>query len=143
MSSSDLLDHFKLDAEIHPDYTLHTSWELDRTLGRQKEKIETKWYRKRCIGYGMFGEVWLETCGEGTMNQRAVKILSKPRMNKYGIDYTRELIALAKFSKLQVWIFLVYNCSSINSQVYPHSSTSKRSSLSSSWDGLTMPIPFP
>ena len=35
----------------------------------------------------MFGEIWLEQPhDEGTMNQRAVKILSKPWLNKYEID---------------------------------------------------------
>jgi hypothetical protein len=104
MSSSDLLEHFKLNAKVFPDYTLHTSTKSDRTRDRRKEKVETKWYRKTSIGHGSFGEVWLETESqkEGTANQRAVKILNKRWMRAYEIDYSRELTALAKFSKSQV-----------------------------------------
>lgn len=104
MSTSDLLDHFKLDAKFFPNYTLQTSYEPDNTRGRQKKKIETKWFRTTTIGHGSFGEVWLETESqeEGKANQRAVKILNIRQMNAHGIDYRRELTALAKFSKSQV-----------------------------------------
>lgn len=104
--ASDLLDHFKLDAEVFPEYTLHTSYRTNRTRGLRKEKVETRWNRQRSIGQGSFGEVWLEVKFQGTgaaTDKRAVKIINKIQMRTLKIDYRREISALAKFSKSQVF----------------------------------------
>ena len=105
-SASDLLNHFKLDAKVFSDYTLHTSYRANRTRGLRKEKVEDKWERQRSIGQGSFGEVWLEVKCQGTgaaTEERAVKIINKNRMRTFNIDYRRELSALAIFSKSQVY----------------------------------------
>lgn len=105
-SASDLLDHFKLDAEVFPEYTLHTSYRANRTRGLRKEKVEARWDRQRSIGQGSFGEVWLEVKFQGTgaaTDERAVKIINKSQMSTFKIDYRREISALATFSKSQVY----------------------------------------
>jgi hypothetical protein len=103
MSSEDLLDHFKLEAEVFPEYTLHPSYRLNRTRG-VREKIEKKWKRMESIGAGTFGQVWREIhCqSDGTQDVRAVKVIEKQRMRAQQIDFKKELLALAKFSKDEV-----------------------------------------
>jgi hypothetical protein len=103
MSFEDLLDHFKLEAEVFPEYTLHVSYRPNRARG-VREKIETKWKRMDSIGEGAFGQVWRELhCqSDGTPDIRAVKIIEKQRMRAYNIDFKKELLALAKFSKDEV-----------------------------------------
>lgn len=103
MSAEDLLDHFKLDAEVHDQYTLHFVYKPNRVLGR-REKVQTKWERGGELGEGAFGQVWQESCREtgGSLVSRAVKNIRKGRMKSYGIDYKKELLALAKFSKEEV-----------------------------------------
>jgi hypothetical protein len=103
-AESDLLDHFKLEADIHPDFVLHTSYEGHRTGTRRKQKVEKKWYIWRQLGSGFFGEVRLEVDSpdERLADTRAVKVLDKNRLRAHGIDYKRELTALAKFAKAQV-----------------------------------------
>jgi len=111
-SAEDLLDHFKLDAEyrndgeFHNGYSLHTSYISDHARGKRKEKVETKWFRQRIIGEGSFGQVWLEVQykGEAILRKRALKVLEKRRLRLFDIDYKKELLALAKFSKSQVRI---------------------------------------
>ncbi|MCJ1394210.1 hypothetical protein MMC18_007088 [Xylographa bjoerkii] len=101
--TSDLLDHFKLDAEILPEYTLHVTTKSDPALGLRKQRIETRWYQKKLLGRGSFGHVYLETDSQGDENSqsRAVKILNKDDMQYVGVDYRKEIAALAKLSKPQ------------------------------------------
>ncbi|MCJ1266066.1 Ankyrin-2 [Lobaria immixta] len=104
LSLSDLLDHFKLDAEIGPNFTSHVSYRPNRARGLRKERHETRWLRTKRIGGGMFGAVWLEEHGEDNMKeQRAVKVINKARMQDFRIDYERGIVALAEFSKSQHW----------------------------------------
>ncbi|OCK74702.1 kinase-like protein, partial [Lepidopterella palustris CBS 459.81] len=100
MSAEDLLDHFKLEAEVFPDYTLHVTHRMNRARG-VREKVEIKWERIESIGEGSFGQVWRELCylADGKQDARAVKIIEKRRMRSYNIDIKKELLALAKFSK--------------------------------------------
>ncbi|SLM41483.1 camk protein kinase [Lasallia pustulata] len=80
-AASDLLAHFKLEAEIFPTYTSHISYRNDHARGRRKEKVEKRWYKDKVLGHGSFGE--------------SVKKIEKAKMRSW------ELLALAKFSKLQ------------------------------------------
>jgi hypothetical protein len=103
MDAEDLLDHFKLDAKVFPDYTLHVTDRMDRDRG-VREKIETKWMRIERVGKGAFGQVWRELRYNpgGKQDARAVKIIEKQQMSALNIDIKRELLALAKFSKDKV-----------------------------------------
>ena len=103
-AASDSLAHFKLEAEIFPTYTSHISHKTDRARGRRKEKVEKRWYKDKVLGHGSFGEVYLEVCRQedNTVDTRAVKRVEKAKMRSWKVDYKRELIALAQFSKVQV-----------------------------------------
>jgi len=66
-------------------------------------KVKKRWYRDKKIGIGAFGRVWLEVVREGEhiILERAVKELRKDDLHEAGIDFGRELLALAKLSKVQ------------------------------------------
>lgn len=101
-SISDLVDHFKLEAQHFPDYIQHTEYVSDSIRGIRKIRVEKKWYRQRMIGRGGFGAVWLEEHrnDDGSTAQRAVKEIDKLYMEAVTLDYKRELLALAKLSKV-------------------------------------------
>jgi hypothetical protein len=96
--SSDLIEHFKLDAQVHNDHTVH----IEPARGMRRAKIEKKWYREKYLGHGAFGDVWLEAQRDADhVTKRAVKLIQKRRMQTVGIDYRRELLALAKLSRVR------------------------------------------
>ena len=103
MSAEDLLDHFKLEAEVFPEHTLHFTYKKNRARGGQ-EKIEKQWNRMESIGEGTFGRVWRELHCQlgGNQEVRAVKVIEKQRIKAYKVDFKKELLALAKFSKDEV-----------------------------------------
>jgi serine/threonine protein kinase len=95
--ANDLLQHYHLDAVVTSECT--TQVEYRAAQGLVPQRIEKRWCRrKEPIGHGLWGQVWLEQEGESS-NQRAVKILRKDSMKLQGIDYKKEILALAKFSK--------------------------------------------
>jgi hypothetical protein len=109
MESADLLDHFRLEASIFSDYTVHPSYQFHRRESRQIEKREERWNQGKTIGYGLCSQVFLETrvvegerASEEPSLKRAVKRIDKGRMDARKIDYRRELLALAKLSKYEV-----------------------------------------
>lgn len=97
--ATDLLQHFHLDAVISDECTTHIEYKVAQ--GLVPRKIEKRWYRREePIGRGSYGQVWLEQEGKAS-NQRAVKIMEKVLMTRHGIDFKKEILALAKFSKPQ------------------------------------------
>jgi hypothetical protein len=98
-SPSDLIDHFKLDVGFCQGYVSHTSYTSDHARGLRKRVVEKKWYRRRIIGEGACGTVYLEIDkeGNGVAVKRAVKEIRKSRMCMFQIDIKRELLAIAKF----------------------------------------------
>jgi hypothetical protein len=101
--SSDLIDLFKLEATYTSDHTLEISTERDPSRGARRIKIEKRWYRGDCVGHGAFGAVWVEhdnNVPDAATAVRAVKEISKGYMRRIQLDYKRELIALAKLSKV-------------------------------------------
>ena len=98
----DLLEHFRQDAVVTEKYTIHVELQINRNQRRRQVEIETRWTRDRIIGSGAFGDVWLENrdrLEEDGHALRAVKVISKRRMQDCRIDYEKEILALAKFSK--------------------------------------------
>ncbi len=98
-TDSDLREIYRLQAECFDNHVIHTSYQSDRARNVRKVKIERRWNDTTRIGHGSFGEVWLQT-SDG--DERAVKKLSKFRMEDLGIDYRRELDAMAWFSRPRV-----------------------------------------
>ena len=109
----DLIEHFKLDAQIYRDHTLHTEYVSDPARGMRKARVEKRWYKERLVGRGGFGDVWLEVQKEGDQAtaERAVKTIQKSQMERAEIGYKREILALAKLSrvgsvKMNIWLML-------------------------------------
>ncbi|KAL8745775.1 MAG: hypothetical protein Q9190_002132 [Brigantiaea leucoxantha] len=98
-ATSDLLNHYRIDAICHPDYVIHTSYVSRRARNVQTMKVEKKWENVKAIGWGSFGEVLLQ---QSQNEERAVKVLRKKQMEKEKIDYKRELEALAAFDKSNI-----------------------------------------
>ncbi|KAF2692238.1 hypothetical protein K458DRAFT_426015 [Lentithecium fluviatile CBS 122367] len=83
MDSSDLLDHFKLEADVFPDHTVHT-YQICRRETREAEDKKERWYHDEVIGHGSFSKVYLESCGgtgagafQDEAQLRAVKKIDK------------------------------------------------------------------
>jgi hypothetical protein len=114
MSAEDLFDHFKLDAEVFPEHTLHVTYKTNRARGLREKNVK-QWKRMESIGEGSFGQVWRELHGQpgGTEEVRAVKVIEKNRMRACRVDFKKELLALAKFSKDEVLEFPSQNVGSL------------------------------
>lgn len=103
----DLVRVSKLDTQFcsSPEYTQHVQYVSGSTLKRVRVRKEERWRKKRGLGRGAFGVVWLEQCihgddGEGKV--RAVKKIQKPEGN----SYHRELEAIALFSHIKVSVLI-------------------------------------
>ena len=68
----------------------------------RKVKVEERWCKERRIGNEGFGDIWLEIQKEQdrATASRAVKVIRKHRMEDLNIDNRRELLALAKLSRV-------------------------------------------
>ena len=100
-SNSDLLEHYKLDADQLDGSVIHHSFISDRARGLRKARIQERWDNIEMVGQGSFGDVWLQRRA-GSTTQRAVKVLRKMSLQFQSIEYKRELEALAKFDKSEV-----------------------------------------
>ncbi|KAK2761291.1 hypothetical protein FQN54_001813 [Arachnomyces sp. PD_36] len=102
-SSRDLLEHFRQDVVVTSECAIHIEYRSDQARGIRKEKVEKRWDRKQRIGFGSYGEVWLEVNSEkeSEVEKRAVKVIDKGRLESLKVDFRKELLALAKFSKPQ------------------------------------------
>ena len=110
---SELLDYFKLRAEVGPNYTVETRITSNPSQGIWNQEIKTKWIQEKCLGSGGFGEVWLQrrvreqgdTAGDDP-DERALKHIPKRLMSyeKLKMLYQREILTLAKFSSPQAWL---------------------------------------
>ena len=98
-ADSDLREIYRLQADCFEHHVIHTSYHSDRARNVRKVKIERRWDNTTRIGHGSFGEVWLQ---KSQGDERAVKKLSKYRMEDLGIDYRKELDAMACFSRPRV-----------------------------------------
>jgi hypothetical protein len=98
---SDLVRDSKLETRFEEDCVYHIYQESDRAAGRRSVVRHEYWKRKRHLGSGGFGIVWLELCTKGTQKgeERAVKEIKR---TKESLDYHRELEAIAKFSHQKV-----------------------------------------
>jgi hypothetical protein len=99
---SDLVRDSKLDTQFGDEFTKHVYFESGLERKTQREEC---WKRKKHIGRGAYGRVWLEQCviGQREVEFRAVKEIPKLQQTSKPIDYNRELEAIAKFSHRRVW----------------------------------------
>lgn len=97
-SISDLIDHFKLDTQFYDNYTQHIFRQSDSARGQRRVKVKKRWYRRDKIGQGGFGTVWREEEQAGEV--RAVKEIPRQGPLQSRIDYQKELLAMAKLSKV-------------------------------------------
>jgi len=98
--TSDLVRDSKLDASIVSGATLHVYHLFSQTSRRRRVRTEDTWHRRRELGNGTYGRVWLEGCVSGSKigQLRAVKEIPKEKSTSSHVDYARELEAMAKFS---------------------------------------------
>lgn len=106
LPSSDLVQELKLETSFSPSYTQHT-FNKRGTSGREwKIRVQERWTRKRRLGQGAFGTVWLETCDRPARRHsptvRAVKEIPIDVTVTEKVDYYRELEAVMKFSQDRV-----------------------------------------
>lgn len=102
----ELVRDSKLSTKIDAEHTTHTFLESASVAGRRTRRRvrEEVWKKKRHLGIGIFGTVWLEECvSENQENKvRAVKEVRKMEPGANAMDYNRELEAIAKFSAQKV-----------------------------------------
>jgi len=97
----DLVRDSKLETQILDGYVVHTYYESDPVSRKRAVPRLEHWRRRRLIGEGSYGSVWMEECikGQRDVQVRAVKKISAlARQHAKPIDYNRELEAIAKFS---------------------------------------------
>jgi hypothetical protein len=100
---SDLIKDSKLHTKFESELITPTFLESTTIAGRRGRRRERNevWKRKRHLGIGIFGTVWLEECvSEGKL--RAVKEVRKSVPSLESIDFNRELEAIARFSQQKV-----------------------------------------
>lgn len=97
-TGSDLINYFRLETRFFPWYTEHSRYTSDQARGLRRVKEVKQWSRERELGQGGFGDVWLEKEHGGQL--RAVKEIRKRDEDSNNIDYSRELLAMAYFSRV-------------------------------------------
>jgi hypothetical protein len=103
MTSSDLINHYKLVARIQHDHTVQLIHKSDPINGRRKVTIEKRWHKVKRLGQGAYGVVYLEREEtNGVESQRAVKQVPKLLQSGATVDYSRELSAMAILSKVKL-----------------------------------------
>ncbi|KAI9766503.1 MAG: hypothetical protein M1840_006460 [Geoglossum simile] len=95
---SDLVRDSKLETNFGKGYTQHVYYVSGITSRQRKMRTEVRWERRRNLGTGSFGTVWLEKLmsKNGGEDHRAVKEIRKGVQRS--LDYSRELEVIAKFS---------------------------------------------
>lgn len=103
---TDLVKDSKLKTAFRDGCICHVLETSDPRRDRRRIRLKQRWQRGETLGEGAFGIVWKETLvggeGESEIQDRAVKRIQKKIRNSYDVDYTRELEAIAKFSRGRV-----------------------------------------
>jgi len=96
---SDLVEWYKLETEFFHDHVRHTRY-VGKARNRD-EKVEEDWSDSGELGRGGFGIVQKQI-EKATRHYRAVKAIDK--RPSLGVDYSRELLVMAKLVKVCVFI---------------------------------------
>ncbi|KAH7152607.1 kinase-like domain-containing protein [Dactylonectria macrodidyma] len=99
----DLVQHWRLETAFCDGLTLHTKHVSNAATGLWRTPVEERWQRKKKLGQGGFGVVWLEQCTDGisTGQVRAVKQIQTSFGNQTVTPkmLSSELSAIIKFSQ--------------------------------------------
>lgn len=95
---SDFVKDSKLDVIFRNDHQTQEQ-HFESTVA-----VKHTWEKRRELGKGGGGTVWLEECANqrSSMKLRAVKSISKPTLDNPNVEYWRELEAIFKFSHRKV-----------------------------------------
>lgn len=98
----DLVKLSKLETVFNsdPDYTQHFDYAAGSRADGKRKRVEERWKRRKRLGKGAYGIVWLEECFHGSQKGqlRAVKEISKEATG----DFNKELNAIALLSRIRV-----------------------------------------
>lgn len=91
----DLINRFRVETKFQHNQCDHITYYMDPKRGRKMQSRRQTWRREKTIGFGGFGEVWLEK--DADSEPRAVKIIRK----RGPLNYVRELHAHVLFSSVR------------------------------------------
>ena len=99
----DIVVDTKLRCEVYKARTIH-SYKAVIEPNRPPREVEEIWKKKRKLGRGRYGTVWLETCtaGERQGQSRAVKEIEHCSRNFNTSIVVRELEAIGRLSQKNV-----------------------------------------
>ncbi|KAJ5085852.1 hypothetical protein N7532_010623 [Penicillium argentinense] len=106
---TDLVTDTKFRVEFNSNlvyrFTVHSSTAPDSYMRRQ-EKVDV-WKEEKSIGNGSYGSVRLHRCltSKDEVQVQAVKAISKKSLSFTGINFLKELEAIAKFSQQKVCFY--------------------------------------
>ncbi|KAK3989414.1 Serine/threonine-protein kinase RAD53 [Cladorrhinum sp. PSN332] len=98
--SSEVVKYLELKTrrDIAKGWTEHYFYQRGTSARNRKIILSERWRRIRKLGSGAFGSVWLEKCDRMVRKDApSVRAVKEIKFNS-GIDFTRELEAIAKFS---------------------------------------------
>ena len=104
MMAHDLVIDSELETVVQDDRVQHRFQERGTSGKERKVVVVETWIRKRRLGSGSFGTVWLEHCdAPATPGGPQVRAVKEIRIaDESNVDYNRELLAIAKFSHAKV-----------------------------------------
>ena len=105
-ASSDLEETFRLNISFDrtEGLTIETKTYSDRACKACNATKPTKWRNTKRIGQGASSTIWLQHKDDMPLNCGAVKeIIKKTRPGSLVIDYSRELVALGRLSKVHLY----------------------------------------
>ncbi|OQE44134.1 hypothetical protein PENCOP_c002G08812 [Penicillium coprophilum] len=112
-TTTDLVTDTKFRVEFYSDLVHRFTIQSSSTPGqyvRRQERLDV-WKKEKPVGSGSYGSVWLHRCltSEDQGELQAVKMVNKTQLSSGGIDFCKELEAIAKFSqKKYLGLFVEY-----------------------------------
>jgi hypothetical protein len=110
---TDLVADTKFRVEFQSDLVYRFTFQSSDSTAqfvRRKEKLDV-WKKEKPVGSGSYGNIWLHRCltSEAQGELQAVKSIRKTSLSSGGIDFFKEIEAIAKFSQRKVCISEVSN----------------------------------
>ena len=99
-TGDDFIDYFQSPVRFTNSYTEHPCRVTDVSRGIRNVIHVQRWSRQKELGRGGFGTVYLESERGGLL--RAVKEVPKRSGRTVTMDYLREILTMAHFSKVRL-----------------------------------------